>query len=578
MSAFALHSARTLRQSGFKSLRSATSQASKASLAVRSTPRAPTQLSLGAQRYLQTFNGAINVDVPPSSLTSVPSGAEKNGQVPESVSGKLYPSAEEAIKDVKGGITVLSAGFGLCGTAETIIHAMAKRKDLQDLTVVSNNAGNAGDDGLSPLVKSRQIKKCILSYLGNNKALQDAYLTGEMALELNPQGSLADRLRAAGAGQPGFYTRTGAGTFIETGGIPQLMSKPEAGKEQTVLVPGNKKDVAEFDGKKYLFEPAIHGDIAILRAWKVDKAGNCVFRYTTRAFGTLMAKAAKLAIVEAENIVEVGEISPMEIDLPGIYIDRIVPAAVNKKIEVVVLRDEAKDSSQTPNKAEAPKTPARIRRERIARRAAKELKDGMYCNLGVGMPVLAASFTPPGTQIWLQSENGILGMGPYPTADQVDADIINAGKETVTLLPGASVFDSSESFGMIRGGHVDVSILGAMEVSCNGDLANYMIPGKLVKGMGGAMDLCSNPDKTKIVVVTDHLDKHGNSKIVSECKLPKTAVGCVSRIITDLAVFDVDRKNGGITLVELAKGVELEHVKQVTAAPFKVAENIGTYA
>jgi 3-oxoacid CoA-transferase len=174
---------------------------------------------------------------------------------------------------------------------------MAKRKDLQDLTIVSNNAGNAGDDGLckfkhsrpwfiaysdiplvAPLVKSRQIKKCILSYLGNNKALQDAYLTGEMALELNPQGSLADRLRAAGAGQPGFYTRTGAGTFIETGGIPQLMSKPEAGKEQTVLIPGNKKNVAEFDGKKYLFEPAIHGDIAILRAWKVDKAGNCVFR------------------------------------------------------------------------------------------------------------------------------------------------------------------------------------------------------------------------------------------------------------------------------------------------------------
>jgi 3-oxoacid CoA-transferase len=130
----------------------------------------------------------------------------------------------------------------------------------------------------APLVKSRQIKKCILSYLGQNKALQDAYLGGEIALELNPQGSLADRLRAAGAGQPGFYTRTGAGTFIETGGIPQLLSKKDGNKEQTVLVPGNKKQVAEYDGKKYLFEPAIHGDVAILRAWKVDKAGNCVFR------------------------------------------------------------------------------------------------------------------------------------------------------------------------------------------------------------------------------------------------------------------------------------------------------------
>ncbi|KAJ9113994.1 hypothetical protein QFC22_005812 [Naganishia vaughanmartiniae] len=580
MSSFALTASRTARQTGFKSLRAVAPSARLLCSSGKSplTARSTIPLSLGAQRYLQTYNGAANVNVPPSSLDSVPSPAEGKGHVSSAVNGKLYPSADEAIKDLRGGITVLSAGFGLCGTAETVITAMAKRQDLQDLTVVSNNAGNAGDDGLSPLVKSRQIKKCILSYLGQNKALQDAYLGGEIALELNPQGSLADRLRAAGAGQPGFYTRTGAGTFIETGGIPQLLSKKDGNKEQTVLIPGNKKQVAEYDGKKYLFEPAIHGDVAILRAWKVDKAGNCVFRYTTRAFGTLMAKAAKIAIVEAENIVEVGEIAPMDIDLPGIYIDRIVPATVNKKIEVVVLRDEKKDSSQTPNKAEAPKTPARLRREKIARRAAKELKNGMYCNLGVGMPVLAASFLPPGTEIWLQSENGILGMGPYPTQDQVDADIINAGKETVTLLPGASVFDSSESFGMIRGGHVDVSILGAMEVASNGDLANYMIPGKLVKGMGGAMDLCSNPDKTKIVVVTDHLDKHGNSKVVAECSLPKTAVGCVSRIITDLAVFDIDREHGVMTLVELAKGVELEHVQKVTAAPFKVAENIGVFA
>ncbi|KAJ9092378.1 hypothetical protein QFC21_006880 [Naganishia friedmannii] len=558
MPSLALTASRTARQIGFRSLRG-TIPSTRLLCKTPTTAGSTTPLSLGAQRYLQTYNGAANVNVGPSPLDSVPSPAEGKGTVSSAVNGKLYPSADEAIKELKSGITVLSAGFGLCGTAETIITAMAKRKDLQDLTVVSNNAGNAGDDGLSPLVKSKQIKKCILSYLGQNKALQDAYLGGEITLELNPQGSLADRLRAAGAGQPGFYTRTGAGTFIETGGIPQLLSKKDGNKEQTVLVPGNKKQVAEYDGKKYLFEPAIHGDVAILRAWKVDKAGNCVFR-------------------QAENIVEVGEIAPMDIDLPGIYIDRIVPATVNKKIEVVVLRDEEKDSSQTPNKQEAPKTPARLRREKIARRAAKELKNGMYCNLGVGMPVLAASFLPPGTEIWLQSENGILGMGPYPTQNQVDADIINAGKETVTLLPGASVFDSSESFGMIRGGHVDVSILGAMEVASNGDLANYMIPGKLVKGMGGAMDLCSNPDKTKIVVVTDHLDKHGNSKIVAECSLPKTAVGCVSRIITDLAVFDIDREHGVMTLVELAKGVELEHVQKVTSAPFKVAENVGVFA
>ena len=186
------------------------------------------------------------------------------------------------------------------------------------------------------------------------------------------------------------------------------------------LIPGVKKDVAEFDGKRYLFEPAIKGDIAILRAWKVDKAGNCVFRYTTRAFAGLCARAAKLSIVEAENIVEIGEIKPMDVDLPGIFVDRIVPATVEKKIEILTLREEENSKGDAPAKT-SPKDEARRRREKIAKRAAKELKDGFYCNLGVGMPVLAASYLPEGVNVWLQSENGILGMGPYPTKDEVDA-------------------------------------------------------------------------------------------------------------------------------------------------------------
>jgi len=281
-----------------------------------------------------------------------------------------------------------------------------------------------------------------------------------------------------------------------------------------------------------------------------------------------MAKAARLAIVEAENIVPIGSIDPDSVDLPGIFIDRIVPATAKKTAEVVKL---------APSSSGA-KTNGLDSRSRIAKRAAQELKDGFYVNLGVGIPTLAASYLPEDTKVWLQSENGILGMGPYPqTEAEADPDLVNAGKETVMLLPGAATFDSAESFGMIRGGHVDVSILGAFQVSATGDLANYMIPGKIFKGMGGAMDLVSNPDQTKIVVATEHVDKNGRSKIVQDCKLPLTGKGVVSTIITDLAVFQVDRTKGGLTLTEVAEGVDVETVREKTDAEFTVAESLGTF-
>lgn len=317
-------------------------------------------------------------------------------------------------------------------------------------------------------------------------------------------------------------------------------------------------------------EKALKADVAIIRAWKADEAGNCMFRYTTKAFGTIMAKAARLTIVEAENIVPVGSMDPNDVHLPGIYVDRIVKATVDKQIENKKLRPSGGEEPASTSK----KSDATVRRERIAKRAAKELKHGFYVNLGVGMPTLAPSFLPSDVKVWIQSENGILGMGPYPTEEEVDADIINAGKETVTLLPGASTFDSCESFGMIRGGHVDVSILGALQVSASGDLANYMIPGKVFKGMGGAMDLISNPDQTKIVVTTDHVAKDGSSKIVEACTLPLTGAKCVSTIITDLCVFQVDRTKGTLTLTELAEGVDVETIKQKTAANFIVAEKL----
>lgn len=294
-------------------------------------------------------------------------------------------------------------------------------------------------------------------------------------------------------------------------------------------------------------------------------------RYTTKTYAGLMAKAARIAIVEAENIVPVGSIDPDIVDLPGIFIDRIVPATATKNFEVLKVAPPKEDlSSGKPSTLDA--------RNRIARRAAKELHDGYYVNLGVGIPTLAASYLPDDAKVWLQSENGILGMGPYPaTKEDADPDLINAGKETVTLLPGASTFDSAESFSMIRGGHVDVSILGAFQVSASGDLANYMIPGRVFKGMGGAMDLVSNPEHTKIVVATEHVDKKGRSKIVQDCQLPLTGKGVVSTIITDLAVFQVDRVKGGLTLTEIAESVDIETVKSKTDAEFVVADNLKTF-
>lgn len=439
-------------------------------------------------------------------------------------------SLQKAAGLVKNGDILLGGGFGMTGNPVHLLHALAETS-TKDLTFIGNNVGEANLGG-GRLLNNGQLKKMIGSFFTSNKEAVAAAQEGKVEYELLPQGTLAEAIRAGGAGIGGFYTPTSAGTLIAEG-----------------------KETKTIDGKTYVFEKSIKANVAFIRAWKADTAGNLTYRMTEQNFNTAMAMAADLVIVEAEHIVPVGELDPNIIHTQGCFVDYLVQAHTS-------LEDLGSSASV---KSSIKKVDAS--RINMAKRALQELKSGDVVNLGIGIPTLVADYIKPEDGLILHTENGMLGVGPAPTdGGGALAYPVNAGKVPVTALNGSSYFDSAQSFAMIRGGHVDVAIMGGLQVDEKANLANWAVPGKPLLGVGGAMDLASGAKR--LIITLSHTDRIGRSKIVPSCTLPYTAMCSVDMIITDIAVFQY--KEGQLILIELMPGATLDEVKAKTEAAFKV--------
>ena len=456
---------------------------------------------------------------------------------------KVVESASEAIKDISDGASVAISGFGLAHRfPNTLIFAL-RDKGVRDLTVVCNSLGAPGEKG-QLLVENDQVKKIITSFsirAGMETEAEKRIAAGTLEVELVPQGTLVERCRAGGSGIPAFYTPTGIGTDLVEG-----------------------KDVRYFNGKPYLLEHAIEVDFAFLSAYRADRAGNIQFRGGSANFNSSFAKAAKVAIVEVEEIVEVGELAPELIGLPGIFVDRIIK--ITDSIDINSLSRSGKraaDSARMYNGKPA------LTRSDIAKNAALIVQNNSYVNLGVGIPTLVSNFLE-GRGVWLHAENGVLGYGGIVTGDAVDPDVFNAGGQFVEAIPGTSYFESVTSFEMARGGHIDTVILGAYEVDAEASVSNWSVTDAKRGGIGGAMDLISGD--VELIIVMEHTDSKGRTKLPRRCKYPLTGKHCVDWLVTDLAVLHwVD---GRFVLEAVAPGFTPEEIKAFGEIDFVVAEHL----
>ncbi|MCY4062389.1 MAG: 3-oxoacid CoA-transferase subunit B [Chloroflexi bacterium] len=437
-------------------------------------------------------------------------------------------SAEEAARLVQSGAVMMVGGFGMTGSPVHLLHALAET-ETRDLTYIANNIGEPGLGG-GRLLRNGQIKKAIGSYFTSNREVVEAALSGAIEYQLLPQGSLAEAIRAGGAGIGGFYTPTAAGTALAENAATKIIN-----------------------GRQHVFVAGLRADVALIRARRADAAGNLAYRMTEQNFNKAMATAADLVIAEADEILPVGALEPEHIHTTGNYVDVLVEA----KTTLEELGTSA-DVRARPGAADE-------QRLLIARRALAELKAGDVVNLGIGIPTLVADLIKPEDGIILHTENGMLGVGPAPEAGGALDYPVNAGKAPVTALPGSSYFDSADSFALIRGGHVDVAIMGGLQVDERANLANWAIPGKPLLGVGGAMDLASGA--RRLIITMTHCNRDGSSKLLPRCSLPLTAVAAVDLLITELAVFAFD--DAGMRLVELMPGTSLDEVRAKTDAAFR---------
>ncbi len=462
---------------------------------------------------------------------------------------KVIASAEAAVADIPDGATVGIGGFGPQHCWPVGLVKALGAKGSKDMCVVATAVGGPGEFSIQHLVEKKLVRKVIASFtikVGAKTASEAQILAGELEAELVPQGIVVERCRAGGAGIPAFYSPSGAGTPIAAG-----------------------KDLRYFDGKPYVLEHAIKLDFALVRAIRADRAGNVQFRGNTRNFNVSIAKAARITIVEVDEIVETGEIPPDHVDLPGIFITRVVQG--NQASAPIIPKNSYRRSAETGRSYNG--KPA-LTRLGIAKRAAALVKEGSYVNLGSGIPEQVSNFFK-GRDVLLHAENGMLGYGEIVTGDAIDKHVYSAGGQFVSLVPGACFFDSVTSFEMARGGHIDTVVLGAYEVDEQANVANWSTANPLIAnlgGIGGAMDLVAGG--SELIVVMEHCDSKGNRKLRQRCSLPLTGLSCVDWIVTDIALLHWT--DGRFVLEEVAPGFTAEEVVALTEMKIAVSPNLRT--